>query len=901
MKRFLCVMLAAVLFLSLCSSASAAEYAHPVAGFHFTVPEGWMAIDSANIEEVMGSGRLSADMTTVVASIRGILDSTLSVYLFKEDVAQPPFVNVCVEDKGAVEEEITPDDLLTIIRGYEAHYLETLPGYTILVPAGIGQLGGYPMGHLSGGYEQGGYRIALSQAFVVTDARFYEITLTAEEGEAAAAMADFGDLVASFAAPAGLAKSEAYPQLAKETEPFVFGEDMLDSVTAIVGFRECTGSDSGSGMGYEQQAFNYKSPSVRDDLIAYTDHLIGMGFEVVQGAPLDVPGSGVLVGQSASPGAKLQVDLSWTEADYRISVTKKIPVAGGDNPETDPGLLARGQALLDAEAYEEALALFDEAAAESGDAAECHYYRGLALAHLLRDEEAERAFSNAVRIDPENARYLDEYGSSMIYTGKVQDAYEAIDKAVTLEPLNGEYRGDRGFVLFLLNRPDEALADLEQAIQLAPDYANAYYFAAIIQQERGALEEVASHCEAYLARVPIADEVWLMLGDARMEQGRYTEALAAYDGAVANGYYVASDIANYAEAKEKAGEAGIEAADQGSDQGDSDLLARVEELLDADSYEEALALMDEAIMRRPGVAGYHHSRGGALFGLERFKESLESINEAIRLDGSDGEYYRDRGVAYVHISEYEAALADFLKAKDLNYSDEAMHFFTALCHAELEELAEAVQACANGLAEYPDSGDIWGFLGHVQINLENYSEAFTAYNRAIATGDYTAEDFGEAYTLLKDAFGGVEETLTVTIDVSLMSWLSEEEAKAQAEERGIDFAVNRDGSFTYTMTPDQQTQLWANWMKDVPGTVLQLLKTDSGVRNCEMDTGFTEITFYVEADIDRDWLETVPALMGLRMAASHALQGKESPSTLVRIVDADTGTGIDTFRVPGGR
>ena len=63
----------------------------------------------------------------------------------------------------------------------------------------------------------------------------------------------------------------------------------------------------------------------------------------------------------------------------------------------------------------------------------------------------------------------------------------------------------------------------------------------------------------------MADEMWLMLGDARMELGSYIEALAAYDRAIANGYFTAESIANYAEAKVRAGDGDtVEDADTGT-------------------------------------------------------------------------------------------------------------------------------------------------------------------------------------------------------------------------------------------------------------------------------------------------------------------------------------------------
>lgn len=205
MKRIFCAMLTAILMLALCAPASAEAYTHPEAGFQLTIPEGWLAVDSANVEEMIKSGGVSAQMAAVMESIRGILDSTYSVFLFQEGALLPPFVNVAVEFKGEFDGEITLDDLLATAQAYEAYYLkdsEQFPGYTVRTSAGAEQVEDwYPMGYLGGVYELSGYQIALMQIFVAAGARFYEFALTAEEGNAIDANTDFSDLVASFVAP----------------------------------------------------------------------------------------------------------------------------------------------------------------------------------------------------------------------------------------------------------------------------------------------------------------------------------------------------------------------------------------------------------------------------------------------------------------------------------------------------------------------------------------------------------------------------------------------------------------------------------------------------------------------------------------------------------------------------
>lgn len=205
MKRTLCAMLSAILVLALCAPANAEAYTHPAAGFQLTIPEGWIAVDSTNVEEMINSDRVSAELATTLTTIRPILDSTFTVFLFKQDAVAPPFVNVAVEFKGELEAAITPNDLLATAQAYEAYYLEDqeqFPGYTVLTPAGAQEVEGwYSMGYLEGVYEKSGYRIGLSQIFIAAGTRFYEFTLTAEESKVQEANTGFVQLAGSFIAP----------------------------------------------------------------------------------------------------------------------------------------------------------------------------------------------------------------------------------------------------------------------------------------------------------------------------------------------------------------------------------------------------------------------------------------------------------------------------------------------------------------------------------------------------------------------------------------------------------------------------------------------------------------------------------------------------------------------------
>ena len=206
MKRGLAITVVFIMLaLVLCAPASAEAYTHPVAGYHLTIPEGWIAVDSANADAVISSGQISDAMAATINAVRGMIDSTLCVFMFKADAVEAPFINISVELKGELEQDITADDLLAIAQDYQAYYsehAEQFPEYTVAMEADAGQEeGGYPMGLLCGVYVKSDYQIALFQVFIGAGAQFYEFTLTAEVEDFEGAAAEFMEIAASLNAP----------------------------------------------------------------------------------------------------------------------------------------------------------------------------------------------------------------------------------------------------------------------------------------------------------------------------------------------------------------------------------------------------------------------------------------------------------------------------------------------------------------------------------------------------------------------------------------------------------------------------------------------------------------------------------------------------------------------------
>ena len=82
--------------------------------------------------------------------------------------------------------------------------------------------------------------------------------------------------------------------------------------------------------------------------------------------------------------------------------------------------------------------------------------------------EAEAAFSEAIRLDPNNAETYHRRAGCRVNTKRVEDSLPDFDAAVRLDPKNPEMVKNRGIAHLNLLRFDAAIADLKHALDLGP-------------------------------------------------------------------------------------------------------------------------------------------------------------------------------------------------------------------------------------------------------------------------------------------------------------------------------------------------------------------------------------------------------------------------------------------------
>ena len=142
------------------------------------------------------------------------------------------------------------------------------------------------------------------------------------------------------------------------------------------------------------------------------------------------------------------------ECDYRLSLVRAASSSwatgsewiDASDPKSEPdsaeGYALRGNALMDAGRFEDAIGDYNNAIHLNGSAVEAYINRGNAKRSLRRVEEALADFNTAVHLDPQAAHAYGNRGSALVELGRVTEAVSAFEKALELceVPKDTDYR-----------------------------------------------------------------------------------------------------------------------------------------------------------------------------------------------------------------------------------------------------------------------------------------------------------------------------------------------------------------------------------------------------------------------------------------------------------------------------
>jgi protein O-GlcNAc transferase len=468
---------------------------------------------------------------------------------------------------------------------------------------------------------------------------------------------------------------------------------------------------------------------------------------------------------------------------------------------------------------------------------------GIIAIRMGRVQEAAGLLGRAVAVKPADAATRINYGATLQELQRPAEALEQYQHAIRLNPDIAGAHNNLGFALRQLGRLDEALASYDRAVQLKPDYAEAFNNRGIALQEQKRLELALASYDQALALRPDYAEAHNNRGSALQRLRRLQAALDSYERAIAllpnfaeafnNRGIVLKELARLDEALESYAHALRLAPDHAQAHNNRGVVLR--ELRRPD---EALASHEQALRYKPDHAEAHNNRGIALRELGRLDEALASYERALAILPDYAGAHHNRGNALRQVGRYPDAAQSFARAlaaaPDFSFAKGHLLHVKMLCcdWNGLDELHASLQQ--DCLARKP-SADPFGYQAicdsehELQICAEVYAATYfprrgnqvraTAggLDRRIRLGYLSGEFRHQATSLLMTelferhdrnrfesfAFdnGGDDGSQTrarinaafrEVIDITRMS---DPEAAALVQSRGIDILVNLNGYF----------------------------------------------------------------------------------------------------------
>jgi tetratricopeptide (TPR) repeat protein len=223
-----------------------------------------------------------------------------------------------------------------------------------------------------------------------------------------------------------------------------------------------------------------------------------------------------------------------------------------------------------------------------------------------------------------------------------------------------------------------------------------------VLNELGRYDEAIATYDLALAIKPDDGEAWNSRGNALFNLGRLDEAIVSFDKAL--------------EIKPDKDEAWY---NRGVALGD---LGRLDEAIS--SYEQALEI-------KPDAHQAWNNRSIALGNLGRFDESIASFDKTIAIKPDKHEAWYNRGISLCNLGRLDEAIASFDKTIEIKPDKYEALYNRGNALGNLGRFDEAIASFDKALKFKPDKHEAWNNRGNALGNLGRFDEAIASFDKAL--------------------------------------------------------------------------------------------------------------------------------------------------------------------------
>lgn len=345
-----------------------------------------------------------------------------------------------------------------------------------------------------------------------------------------------------------------------------------------------------------------------------------------------------------------------------------------------------------------------------------------------RDEgdhkQAEKFFTEAIELNPDNALAWHNRGWSYIEQKKFKQALTDFNKASELRP-NSElpYFG-RGWVYNQQKQYAAAIREYDKVIELNPRYAIAW-------NNRGAAKSWLNLMREAIQDYDKAIELNPRYAKAYENRGK------AY-GSLGNNVQAAADL--HLAAK-------INSSNQGADK----VIEEAEALTKRGEISKALALYNQAAELYPDNQFIFVNRGNIYNNHFRdYDAAIADYNKTLELNPKFSWPYLNRAIALGRLKRWDEAIVDYGRALEIDQNYAAAYNGRAWSYCQIGKFEEAVVDADRAIKLKPNEANFYDTRATAYIGLKHYEDALADLNTAIKLSPegWIYYNRGELYRLM---------------------------------------------------------------------------------------------------------------------------------------------------------